>query len=91
MHRAKIAHLKSADGRMATEAAWLERKKSTGRKISLTHTGLLIEGVTLYSSGENANFASATDLESAAPARHKEIDSANKSRHLLMSRYLAGR
>jgi hypothetical protein len=34
---------------MATEAAWLERKESTGRKekrkTSLTHTGLLMEGV----------------------------------------------
>jgi uncharacterized membrane protein len=27
MHRAKIAQLKSADGRMATEAARLERKE----------------------------------------------------------------
>jgi hypothetical protein len=95
MHRAKIAHL-----RVRMEG-WRQRRPGSNvrnpqvekkqRKISLTHTGLLMEGVTLYSSGENANFASATDLESAAPARHKEIDSANKSRHLLMSRYLAGR
>src|SRR5258708_39842828 len=46
---------KSADGRMATEAAWLECKESTGRKekteranrkrkTHLTHTGLLMEG-----------------------------------------------
>ncbi|HTF25209.1 MAG TPA: hypothetical protein VK937_15050, partial [Candidatus Limnocylindria bacterium] len=41
---------KSADGRMATEAARLERKESTGRikrknrKTCLTHTGLLMEG-----------------------------------------------
>jgi hypothetical protein len=43
---------KSADGRMATEAARLERKESTGskekkkkkRKTHLTHTGLLMEG-----------------------------------------------
>src|SRR5437773_7595096 len=42
MRRAKIAQLKSADGRMATEAARLERKESTGRKkrkTHLTHTG----------------------------------------------------
>ncbi|HTF25335.1 MAG TPA: hypothetical protein VK937_15700, partial [Candidatus Limnocylindria bacterium] len=42
---------KSADGRMATEAARLERKESTGRikrknrKTCLTHTGLLMEGI----------------------------------------------
>src|SRR5882672_8194032 len=48
---------KSADGRMATEAAWLECKESTGgkrenrkskqkkRKTHLTHSGLLMEGV----------------------------------------------
>jgi hypothetical protein len=32
---------------MATEAAWLECKESTGRKREtlLTHTGLLMEGV----------------------------------------------
>src|SRR5216684_1465383 len=32
LHRAKIAQPKSADGRMATEAAWLEDKELTGRK-----------------------------------------------------------
>jgi hypothetical protein len=32
MHRAKIAQPKSADGRMATEAARLEQYKVTGRK-----------------------------------------------------------
>jgi hypothetical protein len=32
LHRAKIAQQKSADGRMATEAARLRCKKNTGRK-----------------------------------------------------------
>src|SRR5580700_10848972 len=32
LHRAKNRSTKSADGRMATEAARLERKKPTGRK-----------------------------------------------------------
>jgi hypothetical protein len=32
LHRAKIAQQKSADGRMATEAARLKRKNPTGRK-----------------------------------------------------------
>jgi hypothetical protein len=32
---------KSADGRMATEAAWLERKESTGRKE--TEKNILVE------------------------------------------------
>jgi hypothetical protein len=45
---------------MATEAAWLERKESTGRKekrkTSLTHTGLLMEGVMPdYSKAANAS------------------------------------
>jgi hypothetical protein len=45
-YRAKIAQPKSADGKMATEAARLKRKKTTGRKkTNLTLTGLLKEGL----------------------------------------------
>ena len=39
---------KSADGRMATEAAWLKRNRlmeRRKRKCALTSTGLLVEGV----------------------------------------------
>jgi hypothetical protein len=48
-HRATIAQEKSADGRMATEAARLKCKEPQGgkRKTSLTRTGLLMEGVRL--------------------------------------------
>jgi hypothetical protein len=47
LHRAKIAQQKSADGRMATEAAWLKGRDSQegNRKTSLTLTGLLMEGL----------------------------------------------
>jgi len=47
LHRATIAQQKSADGRMATEAAQLKGKKPTGgkRKTDLTLTGLLTEGL----------------------------------------------
>jgi hypothetical protein len=47
LHRAKIAQQKSADGRMATEAARLERKEPQEgkRKTDLTLTGLLMEGL----------------------------------------------
>src|ERR1700730_4924160 len=49
VHRAKIAQQKSADGRMATEAAWLKGRDSQEgkRKTSLTLTGLLMEGLGL--------------------------------------------
>ncbi len=50
LHRAIIAQQKSADGRMATEAARLKRKKKPqgGKtKADLTHTGLLMEGLIL--------------------------------------------
>jgi hypothetical protein len=42
----KNRSIKSADGRMATEAARLERKEE--EKTYLTHTGLLMEGVSLH-------------------------------------------
>jgi len=47
LHGAKIAQQKSADGRMATEAAQLKGKKPTGgkRKTDLTLTSLLMEGL----------------------------------------------
>ena len=47
LHRAKIAQQKSADGRMATEAARLKPKNLLGgkRKTNLTLTGLLMEGL----------------------------------------------
>jgi hypothetical protein len=40
---------------MATEAAWLEFEETTGgrRKTGLTHTGLLMEGVSLPLPGGN--------------------------------------
>ena len=42
----EIRSTKSADGRMATEAAQLENQEPTGRrKTDLTLTGLLMEGV----------------------------------------------
>src|ERR1019366_2629976 len=49
-HRAKNRSQKSANGRMATGAAWLngnrltDRKKERKRKCALTSTGLLMEG-----------------------------------------------
>ena len=45
---AEFAHKKSADGRMATEAAWLNGNRLTERRkrrCALTSTGLLMEGV----------------------------------------------
>ena len=48
LHRAKIAQHKSADGRVATEAAWLRAKDPLRKsKTVLTRTGLLMEGVGL--------------------------------------------
>jgi hypothetical protein len=56
-HRAKIRSQKSADGRMATGAAWLNRNRLTERRkrnCALTSTGLLMEGLRLmYSDAEN--------------------------------------
>jgi hypothetical protein len=44
-HRARVAQQKSADGRMATEAARLNARNPQGRrKTNLTLTGLLMEG-----------------------------------------------
>ena len=45
LHRATIAQQKSADGRMATEAAWLKGKNHLVRKTKtdLILTGLLME------------------------------------------------
>jgi hypothetical protein len=46
LHGAKKSLKKSADGRMATEAARLRRPtESEKRKTHLTHTGLLMEGL----------------------------------------------
>src|ERR1700676_2360929 len=61
LHRATIAQQKSADGRVATGAAWLKgrnsqggrdeqkhphrKEREKGKKTYLTHTGLLMEGV----------------------------------------------
>jgi hypothetical protein len=47
LHRATIAQPTSADGRMATEAAWLKDKepKRVKNKTVLTLAGLLMEGV----------------------------------------------
>jgi hypothetical protein len=47
LHRARNRSTKSADGRMATEAARLKRKElqEGKRKTDLTLTGLLMEGL----------------------------------------------
>jgi hypothetical protein len=48
LHRATNRSPKSANGRMATEAAWLNGNKLTERRkqnYALTSTGLLMEGV----------------------------------------------
>ena len=89
LHRANHRSQKSADGRMATEAARLKRKEPTGRKTGLTLTGLLMEGRGQSSQHQIVLFGSLSLRMQRSPAIAVQVPSNRhqiKSPALLMSR-----